>query len=414
MLSLPPPVARRRVLPRADRLSPAVVGARSATSPPGAALGFFQPLGGSGCPRTRAPVARIALSRVRDLGASRLFFTPQTPLGFSLQSLPLPKSRAAFRRPLAPLRFDFQARSPARRVRVLAHGFPRAPAGCPVLFALAGSEDATNQPGSRAPPCVRPPVHHPLARMAAATIARSRRARRLVARSPASKLCSPRKSVRARTARHACSSLRPNPALRSAPGPLLSWVCAPPKLSPPRSRVRSAARHALRAFGSPCVPRKTTPRSGTERGASILRPRPSEPGGRVGMAIPDAPPADAARVRAPSRRRPFLSCPLPCSRGRSCVGAVGLQRFEGRGSGPICVRSAGSLGVSRLLGVPRRFEASPRRWLMGHEREPPCGDPRPLVHFASGSTLGHPNAGRPVRAVGSPLPFPGCPVAQAR
>jgi len=207
----------------------------------------------------------------------------------------------------------------------LTSGFPRAPAPCRVLFALAGSEGATKVSVTRAPPDARPPVHPPLAREAAATVARSRRARRHVARPPASKPCSPRKSVLARTARRADSSLRPNLACRTAPGPLLSWFSAPPELSPPRSRVRSTARR--RRASSP-TSRKTTPRSGTERGASVLRPRPSEPGGRIRSADPTRHRRTLRASAPPFGRRPFLTSPRPCrvaETARARVGSRGLK-----------------------------------------------------------------------------------------
>src|SRR5205085_1369468 len=82
---------------------------------------------------------------------------------------------------------------------------------------VAGSEDKTNRPGSRAPPCVRSPVRRPLARTAAATIARSRRARRL--RGPVARfealLPSEVRSLEDRAARS--SGLAPEP--RSPLGP---------------------------------------------------------------------------------------------------------------------------------------------------------------------------------------------------
>lgn len=86
-----------------------------------AALGLSQPLGGFsrvaserlGSPRTpprrRSPRNFAALSHAA------------TPLGFSLQSLPLSESRAAFRRPSAPLRVrprpETGAEAPVRRER---------------------------------------------------------------------------------------------------------------------------------------------------------------------------------------------------------------------------------------------------------------------------------------------------------
>jgi hypothetical protein len=232
--------------------------------------------------------------------------------------------------------------TPARRVRGSRDRFPPRADLLPCPRAREGAECATKKSGTRASPAVRSPVHHPVARMAAATTARSRRARRLVARPPASKLCSPRESVRARTVRSPeLSPLRP-------PGPravallgLSPSGAFPTTVSGPVDRENEDEQARPHS-------RKTTPRSGTERGASILRPRPSESGGRV-------------RSADPTRHRRTLRASAPPLGGapssRALVRAVrrerrptpgGLQRFEGRGSGPI----------SRDRPAPLRFSAS--------------------------------------------------------
>jgi hypothetical protein len=106
-------------------------------------------------------------------------------------------------------------------------------------------------------------------------------------------------------------------------GPMLSWDSALLEPSPPRPRVRSIAREP----GEPDFPGRPRPAPVVERGASILRPRPSGPDGCARLAGRSTPPADVAHVRAPSRRRPCLSC--PCLRRPRRIAAAAARGFRG-------------------------------------------------------------------------------------
>jgi len=159
--------------------------------------------------------------------------------------------------------------------------------------------------------------------------------------------------VRSRGARTSCRDLRPDPPERS-PGRCSPGIYALLELSPPHPRVRSIAKKA----GEPDFPGRPRLAPEAERGASILRPRPSESDGCARVAARSAPTADVAHVRAPSRRRPCLSC--PCRR----VAATdrdrrdaGLQRSEGYGGGSISWRPTSSFRVVRLLDVRARRPA---------------------------------------------------------
>lgn len=102
--------------------------AKGASPSPGSALGVPPPLGGL----SRAGVRRARVAPLPPLqpslrpGAPRPCFMPRASLGFTLQSFPLPRSRAAARRPLLPCGFRADRESPARR----------AP-GCPTAFGRA-------------------------------------------------------------------------------------------------------------------------------------------------------------------------------------------------------------------------------------------------------------------------------------
>jgi hypothetical protein len=111
------------------------------------------------------------------------------------------------------------------------------------------------------------------------------------------------------TPRLARQSLRPH-ALRPT-GPLLSWDFAPSEPSPPRPRVRSTASPAR---GEPDDPRKTTPHSGEEHGASILRSRISGTSGGAGWP-PNTPRRQTLRASAALSEPPlplvFLTVAAP-------------------------------------------------------------------------------------------------------
>jgi len=191
---------------------------------------------------------------------------PQTPLGFALQSLPLSRSRAAFRRPRASLRVRPRLRGPARECKVCRDRFPpcadlephgRVPKG-PTARQQDRERDfprsfTASLSSARVTPRVDldqsleaacPPRESP--RASTSTTDLHTRARRLSAVPPASKLCSPRESVHAVFAR----SLELSPELMGAhrADALLGFALLKP--SPPRPRVRSTARNP----GEPVLP----------------------------------------------------------------------------------------------------------------------------------------------------------------
>lgn len=216
----------------------------------GAALGLFQPLGGLSCSTRTNPSCPVPVRTALSPRPAQPYSVPLTPLGFSLQSFPLSKSRAASRRPFAPLRvrrLDTELRREG--ARDLATGFTSAPPPSRTPKPPKGPGDTTERTGPRLLPIVRPPVHHgyPQQPRQPPSILRTRR---LVAGPPASKPCSLRESVHRRPC--SCSSLRPN--ARATTGPLLSWDCAPLKLAPPRPRVsvdRESARRAVKPYQTP-------------------------------------------------------------------------------------------------------------------------------------------------------------------
>lgn len=142
--------------------------------------------------------------------------------------------------------------------------------------------------------------------------------------------------------------LAPRPVERRRADALLGFALLEP--SPPCPRVRSIARMP----GEPDTPGRPRPAPVVERSASILRPRPSGPDGCARLAGRSTPTADVAHVRAPSRRRPCLSCPYAAGRDGSRRRGAGLQRSEGYGGGSISVRPTSSSRVSRLLDVRAR------------------------------------------------------------
>lgn len=138
--------------------------------------------------------------------------------------------------------------------------------------------------------------------------------------SPASKLCSLRESVHAAFARRAGACA---PSRRTTPGRCSPGVYALLEPSPPHPRVRSIARMP----GEPDTPGRPRPAPVVERSASILRPRPSGPDGCARLAGRSTPTADVAHIRAPSRRRPCLSC--PCHRGAATDRGGAARGFRG-------------------------------------------------------------------------------------
>jgi hypothetical protein len=261
-----------------DRRGP-IVGGEGCHALAGAALGLSQPLGGFSRVARSSPSCPEPARNVACPGTPRPCSMPLTSLGFSLQSLPLSRSRAAFRRPSASLRVRRRPLVPTRRDRGSRDRFPPCAAALPRLrFPRGALRDATPGAGHDFPAIVEaacPSRESP--RTTTSTAARFLRARRLTAASPASTLCSPRESVHAATVRKL--ELAPEP--HATTGPLLSWDSALLELSPPRPRVRSTASPP----GEPDVPGRPRPLRTAEHGASILRPRPSGSGGRDQMAI---------------------------------------------------------------------------------------------------------------------------------
>jgi hypothetical protein len=302
---------------------------RGSTPSPGSALGFSQPLGGfsrstatiPGCPEPAVPAP------LRP-EASRPCFMPLASLGFTLQSFPLPRSRAASRRPLLPCGFDVDRTSGAKVPR-LSDRFPppSAPLRRPEPPVRRTSRIGHGRGSVASPRSSRPPVHPtscPVKRPRRPT--GDLRARRHTAVSPASKLCSPRESVLA-TDRALPPDSRPK-VLSRPTGPVLSWVSAPSELSPPRPRVRQTATSARHAEHS----RKSKPRSGRQSSrASILRPRPSGTSGGSWVAA-HSPRRRTLRASAP----PYGGAPSSLALHRPAQPwlpvAAGLQRTQGRGS----------------------------------------------------------------------------------
>lgn len=150
-----------------------------------------------------------------------------------------------------------------------------------------------------------------------------------------------------------CSLAVPGLAPRrdgTSTGPMLSWDLRPSGAFSTAPRVRSIAKQP----GEPDSPGRPHLAPEAERGASILRPRPSESDGCVRVAARNAPTADIAHVRAPSRRRPCLSCPCRREPRRIAMRDAGLQRSEGYGGGSISRRPTSSFRVVRLLDVRAR------------------------------------------------------------
>jgi hypothetical protein len=124
-----------------------------------------------------------------------LFHAARVP-GTTLQSFPFPRSRTRSRGPRASLRVSF---SDCRRRRAAGRftiAFPVASALCPWP---RRSGARTHEPGRQFPAVARrSPRRAFRARLGGPSLSRRHWARRLAAGTPASKLCSPRESVRRR------------------------------------------------------------------------------------------------------------------------------------------------------------------------------------------------------------------------
>jgi hypothetical protein len=234
----------------------------------GAALGLSQPLGGFSRDDAREPgLPRTHASRRRYARSGAALFHAATPLGFALQSLPLPESRAAFRRPDASLRVRSRPMTGTNAPAISDRFHPRAPPE-PRAHPCGPPRDRSRE--TRAPrdrhvrsPC--PTRELPLAELPIAPTSNDRPERSGIAGSrPHARfeaLLPPRVRSRGRPRllpRLARQSLRP--FARRSSGPVLSWAFAPPEPSPPRPRVRSTASPAR---GEPDGARKTTPHSGS-------------------------------------------------------------------------------------------------------------------------------------------------------
>jgi hypothetical protein len=231
-------------------------------------------------PRTRAstPLRPVA---------SRPCSMPQTPLGFSLQSLPLSRSRAASRRPSAPLRVRPRPRSSGAKTsgisRPLSSGIrPRCRAPRPPhdLRREEGYGIATTGSGPGFPAIVRPSVlrsclRRPRRPPETFGLAGARPLRPLRSLSPLENPF-PRRTARSK-------GLAPQLTNGHRAVALLGFASLEP--SPPRPRVRIDRENAPRASGPRAPPEDHAPLRTAERGASILRPRPSGPGGGARMAI---------------------------------------------------------------------------------------------------------------------------------
>jgi len=200
--------------------------------------------------RTRLP------GPARDVacpGTARPCSMPQTSLGFSLQSLPLSRSRAAFRRPSASLRVRLRPFIRREETESFATAFRRAPPPCRAPGPPEGScetrrreRDATS-PRSLRPPVLRAsrPARRPRRPFGSFGLAGSRPFR------PLRSLAPPESPFTRRSCEN--PDLRPSP--RATVGPLLSWDSALLELSPPRPRVRSTASPP----GEPGVPGRPRP-----------------------------------------------------------------------------------------------------------------------------------------------------------
>jgi hypothetical protein len=236
---------------------------------------------------------------------------PQASLGFALQSLPLSESRAAFRRPFAPLRVRDRSQPGAKAPEISDRFRQRTPPQPPRAIPCGSRSDRWwGSSGSPRPSCqaaVSERASCP-ARPSSTTTGTFGH-HRLTADSPATKLCSPRESVH-----------RPTAPLAEARAP---------ELAPPRAATdRVVALLGFRPFraysattsGSELCesrPGRTgrssedhAPLRTAESGASILRSRISGTSRGAGWP-PDAPRRQTLRASAPPYgRRPCLSCPL--------------------------------------------------------------------------------------------------------
>jgi len=249
--------------------------------------------------RSRPELPRTALTSPLRPGTSRPCFMPQTPLGFALQSIPLPESRAAFRRPRASLRvrraIALRREGPGDLRPVSLASPPRAAVSDPLR------EPRRQEEGRRELP---------------ATVMSGRRV--LLASCPARRPSTTNRNLRAppaldRSARF--EALLPpgvrSPTDRASRRGSRARACAPTRRD--RRAVSLLGFSPFRAFSattSGSVDRESRPgRTGrssedhaplrtAERGASILRPRPSGTSGGTRVA-----------ARTPHRRTLRASAP---------------------------------------------------------------------------------------------------------
>jgi len=251
-------------------------------------------------PRSR----RCAAATTRSSAA--LFHAASVP-GIRPSELSPPEEPHRLSAAVASLRVRSRPRRPARRPPVRPTAFGRAPRRSRARSPPRGGRPcATTDAGRGFPAIVRPPVHRascparrPGDRQETFGLAGTRPFR------PLRSLAPPGSPFTRPTAR--ASELAPGGA-HGRPGRCSPGFGAPPEPAPPRPRVRSTAttaRRTERSRKSEAPPRKVGAL------ASFLRPRPSRNQRCSRMAVRHASPTDAARVRAPSRRRPFLSCPSP-------------------------------------------------------------------------------------------------------
>lgn len=144
-----------------DRRVPAA-GGRRRYPPTGSALGLSQPLGGFSRDSALEPeLPRTQPSPPLRPRTSRPCFMPHASLGFSLQSLPLSKSRAALSAALCFLAVSIATASPARKTPGCPTGFPRPPtlgrAPRPLAKAFMSATRKTGVEASFSRPS-RPPV----------------------------------------------------------------------------------------------------------------------------------------------------------------------------------------------------------------------------------------------------------------
>jgi len=254
----------------------------------------FEPRHPAGPGLPRACSRRRLPPKLRGLVSCR-----KRPWGSPCRAFPSRRAVPPRRRPMLPCEFELE-RVPARcrmlvvRVSVARSTRSRGGGTRPTI--------ATTGTGRSFPPSPRPPNLTRVAPRSDSTAAHVTGLADHTAGSPASKLCSLRESVRA-AARSTCRSLRPDPLPERRADALLGL--SPSGAFSTVPRVRSIAREP----GEPDSPGRPRPAPVVERGASILRPRPSESDGCARLAGRSTPTADVAHVRAPSRRRPCLSCP---------------------------------------------------------------------------------------------------------